>query len=119
MCDVQSWNPSASEEISRASLDLRQFFNEEPDKMVKSEFRFTPSPSSSLRARRGGGSLRHENEFSKSGLTILKRGSRATGKPGYYFVQRVKTPRLQFIESVQEYSYEQTVRIYMLTRAGR
>ena len=44
-------------EITRASLDLRQIFLhpwtaiEEPDKIVKPDFRFTPSPSSSPRAR--------------------------------------------------------------------
>ena len=45
-----------------------------------------------VRAPRGTkhdcGSLRHENEYSKSGLTILTRGSRATGKPEFYFMQR-------------------------------
>ena len=78
-------------EITRASLDLRQIFLhprtaiEEPDKIVKPDFRFTPSPSSSSRARTDGGSLRQQNEFSKSGLTTFKARFEGNGKTRVLF----------------------------------
>ena len=95
-CDVPSWHPSAPEESSRARRNLRQLFlhprtaNEEPDRMVKPEFWFMPLPSSKPRlpgAKWNGGSLGHDAVSQKSGLTILERASRATGKWGFYFVQ--------------------------------
>ena len=65
-----------------------------------------------VRAPRGtkhdGGSLRQQNEYSKSGLTTLKRGSKGNGKTRVLFYA-AQTPGLHFSASVREYSYEQTV----------
>ena len=95
-CDVPSWHPSASEEITRARRNLRQLFlhpraaNEEPDKVAETDFWFTPLPSSSRASRgakRWGGSLGRDALSQKSVPTTLKRASRATGKWGFYYVQ--------------------------------
>ena len=83
-------------EITFSSLDLHQIFVhprtafEESDKVVKPEFRFMPSPSSSPRApgnQTRWRILAPSKRIFKIRSTTLKRGSRATGKPGFYFVQ--------------------------------
>jgi len=85
---------------------------EEPNKVVKPEFRFKPSLSSSPRAQTDGGSLRHENQFSKSGWKLWSavRGQRENRS----FILCANTLALFKFE----YSNEQTVRMCMLTRAG-
>ena len=114
-------------EISRASLDLRQIFLhprtaiEEPDKVVGTEFRFTPSPLSSPRASRGQTRWRifaPSKRFFKFRPNNFEARFEGNGKTRVLFCA-AQTPGLHFIASVNEYSYEQTVRIYMLTRAGR
>ena len=79
-----------------ARHNFRQLFlhsratNEEADKVVATDFWFTPSPSSSRASRgakRSGGSLGHDAVSQKSVATTLKGRSRATGKRGFYFFQ--------------------------------
>ena len=66
---------------------------EEPDKVVKPEFRFMPSPSSSPRApgdQTRWRILAPSKRIFKIRSTTLKRGSRATGKPGFLYMVQSK-----------------------------
>ena len=86
-------------EITFSGLDLHQIFLhprtaiEEPDKVVKPEFRFMPSPSSSPRApgdQTRWRILAPSKRIFKIRSTTLKRGSRATGKPGFLYMVQSK-----------------------------
>ena len=83
---------------------------EEPDKVVKPEFRFMPSPSSSPRAP--GDQTRWRifaptKRIFKIGLDNFKARFEGNGKTRVLFYA-AQTPGLHFSASVREYSYEQT-----------
>ena len=72
-------------EITFRSVDLYQIFLH-----PRTALRFMPSPSSSPRApgdQTRWRILAPSKRIFKIRSTTLKRGSRATGKPGFYFVQ--------------------------------